>query len=86
MQITDMQGNVKKSYCLNNVHTFNGVLYNTITSPALTETEEKYKYQTEDKTGKRKTAIEIDKANKRIGTNLLIWVFLNNKTNTIINT
>lgn len=66
IQVTNLQQNTYKTYALNNNHEFNGTLYNTISVPALTENEEKYKYETEDKTYKRKTAIEIDKANQRI--------------------
>lgn len=54
------------TYALNNSHEFNGTLYNTISAPALTEAEEKYKYESEDKTHRTKTAIEIDKANGTI--------------------
>ena len=66
LQITNLSDEVIKTYCLNNIHTYNGTLYNKISSPALTETEETYKYQDEDKTGRTKTFANIDKANKRI--------------------
>ena len=66
LQITNLKSEVIKTYCLNNIHTYNGTLYNTISSPALTEAEETYKYQEEDKTGRTKTFANIDKANKRI--------------------
>lgn len=60
------QENEYTTYALNNTHEFNGTLYNTISVPALTEIEEKYKYETEDATYRKKTAIEIDKANQTI--------------------
>lgn len=66
IKITNLQENEYLTYALNNNHEFNGTLYNTISAPALTETEEKYKYEKEDETYKRKTAIEIDKANQQI--------------------
>lgn len=66
IQVTNLQENEYITYALNNTHEFNGTLYNTISVPALTETEEKYKYESEDKTHRTKTAVEIDKANGEI--------------------
>ena len=66
LQVTNLKGEVLKTYCLNNIHTYNGALYNTISSPALTEAEEKYKYQDEDKTKRKRTFVDIDKANQQI--------------------
>ena len=66
IQITNLKGENLKTYCFNNNHTYNGTLYNNISVPALTETEEKYIYQDEDETKRTKTAIEIDKANGKI--------------------
>ena len=66
LQITNLSNEVIKTYCLNNIHTYNGTLYNTISSPALTEVEETYNYQNESKTKSKKTFVEIDKANQRI--------------------
>ena len=66
IKITNPQNEVYKTYALNNNHEYNGTLYNTITVPSLSEIEEKYKYETEDKSFRRKTAAEIDKANQRI--------------------
>lgn len=66
IKITNPQNEVYKTYALNNNHEYNGTLYNTITVPSLSEIEEKYKYETEDKSFRRKTAVEIDKANQRI--------------------
>lgn len=66
LEITDSQNNVYTTYALNNVHEYNGTLYNTISVPALSEVEEKYKYEPEDITFRRKTAAEIDKANGKI--------------------
>lgn len=66
IKITNLQENEYLTYTLNNSHEFNGTLYNTISAPALTETEERYKYESEDKTHRTKTAIEIDKANGTI--------------------
>lgn len=66
LQITNTKNEKSKTYCFNNEHTYNGVLYNTITSPVLTEEEEKHTYQTEKDTFEARTYIEIDKANKNI--------------------
>lgn len=66
LQITNTKNENLKTYCFNNEHTYNGVLYNTITSPVLTEEEEKHTYQTEKDTFEARTYIEIDKANKNI--------------------
>lgn len=66
IKIINPQENEYVTYALNNTHEYNGTLYNTISAPALTETEEKYKYESEDKTHRTKTAIEIDKANGEI--------------------
>lgn len=66
IKVINPQGEEYITYSLNNNHEYNGTLYNTLTVPALTEAEEKYKYEPEDKTFRRKTAAEIDKANGRI--------------------
>lgn len=66
ISVTNLQENTYITYALNNSHEYNGTLYNTISVPSLSETEEKYKYEKEDDTYKRKTAIEIDKANQQI--------------------
>ena len=66
INISNLKNEQIKTYCLNNYHTYNGTLYNSISVPALTEVEEKYNYQNEDKTKRTKTAIEIDKANAKI--------------------
>ena len=66
IKVINPQGEEYITYALNNSHEYNGTLYNTISVPSLSETEEKYKYEKEDDTYKRKTAIEIDKANGRI--------------------
>ena len=66
IKVINPQGEEYITYALNNSHEFNGTLYNTISAPALTEAEEKYKYESEDKTHRTKTAIEIDKANGEI--------------------
>ena len=66
IQITNLQENEYTTYALNNNHEYNGTLFNTISAPALTENEEKYKYESEDATYRKKTAIEIDKANQEI--------------------
>lgn len=66
IKVINPQGEEYITYALNNSHEFNGTLYNTISAPALTEAEEKYKYESEDKTHRTKTAIEIDKANGTI--------------------
>lgn len=66
IKIQNLNGEEKITYALNNYHTYNGVLYNSVSVPALTESEKKYTYKDEDSTKRTKTAIEIDKANARI--------------------
>lgn len=66
IKVINPQGEEYITYALNNSHEYNGTLYNTISVPSLSETEEKYKYEKEDETYRRKTAIEIDKANQQI--------------------
>lgn len=66
IEITSPQNQKYKTYALNNNHEYNGVLYNTISVPSLSASEEQYKYESDEDTSKRKTAVEIDKANQRI--------------------
>ena len=66
IKIQNLNGEEKITYALNNYHTYNGVLYNSVSVPALTESEKKYTYKDEDSTKRTKTTIEIDKANARI--------------------
>ena len=66
IKIVNLNSEEIKTYCLNNYHTYNGTLYNNISVPALTEVEEKYNYQNEEKNQRTKTAVEIDKANAKI--------------------
>lgn len=66
LKITNSKNKELKTYCFNNDHTYNGVLYNTITSPSLTDEEEKHDYQTEQDNFSQRTYIEINKANQSI--------------------
>lgn len=66
IKVTNAQGETHQTFALNNNHEYNGTLYNTISVPSLSETEEKYKYETDSDTSRRKTAVEIDKANQKI--------------------
>lgn len=66
IEITNLKGEKLKTYCFNNEHTYNGTLYNTISSIAMTEAEEDYEYQEEELNYRRRTAANIDKANQRI--------------------
>lgn len=66
IEVTNLQGEKHTTYALNNVHEYNGTLYNTITAPALSEIEERYKYETDEDTSRRRTTVEIDKANQQI--------------------
>ena len=81
IKVVNPQSNEYTTYALNNSHEFNGTLYNTISVPTLTETEEKYKYESEDKTYRTKTAIEINKAN---GTIDLVVDRVNEQDSTIV--
>ena len=66
IKVTSPQGDSYYTYALNNVHEYNGTLYNTITVPALSEVEEQYKYETDDENKRRRTAVDINKAEQRI--------------------
>ena len=66
IKVVSPQGDSYYTYALNNTHEYNGTLYNTITVPALSEVEEQYKYETEDENSKRRTAVDINKAEQRI--------------------
>lgn len=66
IKVTSPQGDSYYTYALNNVHEYNGTLYNTITVPALSEVEEQYKYETDDENKRRRTAVDINKAEQKI--------------------
>lgn len=66
IEVTNLQGEKHKTYALNNTHEYNGTLYNTISVPALSEVEERYKYETEDVNSRRRTNVNINKAEQRI--------------------
>ena len=64
--IIDRNGNKRYSYCLNHTIKYNGVLYDNIESPAMTETETKYQNESSEDLARRRTEILVDKANQRI--------------------
>lgn len=64
--IIDKQGNTRYSYCLNHRIKYNGTLYDSIESPAMTETETQYQNESKDDLSRRRTEILVDKANQKI--------------------
>lgn len=66
IQITNSKGGKLKTFCLNLTSKYNGTLYNTVESPALTDIEQKYEYEEEQDVSIRKTYVNIDKANQVI--------------------
>lgn len=66
IDIKDKKNNSLYSYCFNHTIDYNGVLFDEIESPAMTDTEIKYLHEPDENLDKRRTEIEIDKANQRI--------------------
>lgn len=64
--IQDKQGNILSSYCFNHTIDYNGVLYDSIESPAMTETETEYKYESEEDLSRRRTEILVNKATQQV--------------------
>ena len=64
--VQDLQGNILKTYCINQSASYNGTLYNTVNSPILPSEAELYHYENEQDLRNRKTEIDIDKANQKI--------------------
>lgn len=64
--VTDKQGNVKPTYCLNHTIEYNGVLYDDIQSPAMTETETQYQNESAEDLSRRRTEILVNKATQKI--------------------
>ena len=64
--IQDKQGNVLSSYCFNHIIDYNGVLYDSIESPAMTETQTEYKYESEEDLSRRRTEILVNKATQQV--------------------
>ena len=66
LEVTNLKGQVNKSYCFNTYFEFNGALYNSMQSPALTEIQATNSYTEQDIQERKRTFAEIDKANQRI--------------------
>ena len=64
--IQDKQGNILSSYCFNHTIDYNGVLYDSIESPAMTETQTEYKYESEEDLSRRRTEILVNKATQQV--------------------
>lgn len=64
--IQDKKGNIRGTYCFNHTIDFNGVLYDNIESPAMTETETKYQHESSDELSRRRTEILVNKATQEI--------------------
>lgn len=64
--VQNKKGFIKSTYCFNHTFEYNGALYDSIDSPSMTETEEKYKHESQSDLDKRRTEIAVDKANQRI--------------------
>lgn len=66
IEIETKNGKKISTYCFNHIIKYNGTLFDNIDSPAMTETETKYKHESQDDLKRRKTEISIDKANQKI--------------------
>lgn len=66
IKIIDRQGKAKYSYCINHTIDYNGALFDSIESPALTETETKYQKDSDLDLALRKTEIKVNKAEQKI--------------------
>lgn len=66
IEVTNLKGEKFKTYCFNLNSEYKGTLYNNIESPALTDVEQEYEYEEEVDLARRRTFIEIDKANQKI--------------------
>ena len=66
IDIKDKKNNSLYTYCFNHTIDYNGVLFDEIESPAMTDTEIKYLHEPDENLDRRRTEIEIDKANQRI--------------------
>lgn len=66
IKITDRNGNFKYSYCINHTSEYNGTLYDSISCPAMTETESKYQNETSEELEKRRTEIAVNKSEQKI--------------------
>lgn len=64
--VTDKMGNVRPTYCLNHILKYNGVLYDTIAAPAMTETETKYQNESQEDLSRRRTEVIVNKATQEI--------------------
>lgn len=70
LEVTNLKGQVNRSYCFNTYFEFNGALYNSMQSPALTEIQATNSYTEQDIQERKRTFAEIDKANQKI--NLMV--------------
>lgn len=66
LEVTNLKGQVNRSYCFNTYFEFNGALYNSMQSPALTEIQATNSYTEQDIQTRRRTFAEINKANQKI--------------------
>lgn len=66
IEVTNLKDEKFKTYCFNLNSEYKGTLYNNIESPALTDVEQEYEYEEEVDLARRRTFIEIDKANQKI--------------------
>lgn len=64
--IEDKQGNKKGTYCFNHTIDFNGVLYDKIESPSMTETQTKYQHESSEDLSRRRTEILVNKATQEV--------------------
>lgn len=66
VEITNLKGKKFKTFCLNLTSSYNGSLYNSVESPALTDIEQEYEYEEEQDLSIRRAYVKIDKANQEI--------------------
>ena len=64
--IQDKAGKQLGTYCFNHTIDFNGVLFDNIESPAMTETQTQYKHESAEDLSRRRTEILVNKATQQI--------------------
>ena len=64
--VQNKKGDILNTYCFNHTIDFNGVLFDRIESPAMTEVETELQHESAEDLSKRRTEIIVNKANQVI--------------------
>ena len=64
--VQNKKGGILNTYCFNHTIDFNGVLFDRIESPAMTEVETELQHESEEDLSKRRTEIIVNKAMQQI--------------------